>query len=1405
MVRLRHVPIVMALWKLRVGAESYYLAEIASGLDEYYTGAGEAPGTWTGTASALLDLDGAVAGDDLRAVLAGLAPDTGLTPNGAQVVSHPRRVPGYDLTFSVPKSVSVLWALGDPLVQAEVTAGCEAALAEAMGWLEREACFVRRGTNNRKLVRDPAEFGTRRMVADGFVAAQFPHRTSRLGDPHLHWHVLVANMARGVDGRWTALDGIALYSSQRPVGVVFQSAMRRELTQRLGIEWGPIHNDSAEIAGIPVQLLREFSQRHDQIAEWLDLNGLAGARAAEDARLDTRTSKSLLGDFRSLQADWLDRAERLGWGAAKLETLLADTPGAAEPAEERWAIPTWQATPEGPIKSEREVTFEEWAEWLLTAYVTEKTGSFTRFQLTQAVAAHLPTEASTERVERTTDRVLASAAVVQVGDHHNERRDVHAPGRVVSDDRELLYTARSLLAVEQRLIAQLANGAHVGIGVVPPDVVEAVAAGSTLGPDQAAALRALSAHGDGVAVLVGRAGTGKTHTLGAVRQSYEAIGWTVIGLAPSARAARELQDGSGIESMTIARHLVKRVQVDSQTLMVVDEAGMAGTRDLAILIDQAAEVGAKLLLVGDHHQLPEVAAGGAFRAALDTLGDRVVELTINRRQVNEWERHALNELRSGDVATAFAAYRDHGRVVIADTADDIHGIVLGDWRKVWKNGDDTLLLAGTRAEARLLNRHARLILAAEGLLDLDGEVTFNGQGFVVGDRVVLCRNNGDQHLVSGERFRVDNGMRGTVTSVSPDHMTLLTTRGDHVLLDRDYFEAGLVDHAYAVTVHKAQGVTCDSVFVVGPAGLYREAGYVAMSRARHEARIYATTAEAAETLEAHRDGIPLPAEPEPDPEAELLARLDQVAAKNLVIVDDPQAPVIAALVTTTPLPDLAERARFTAYVEMTCGLDNPAAQRAAYAAAVATREHVEVGRRVRAIDRDNVGLVMAIEDTDGACVVHFESVDGRVAVKTLDWSELIVIDNPAPVALSAEAVATLDRRRSAVESAEAAWAAALWQHGVAVGEADLFRRATHAALDDAARQLRADQPDWLTSWIGARPAAPAAACVWDDAVTHIAEYRAIHSVPVETAGIGTRPEQAGAAQEWQGLMLRILEDRLWLADHELPEPTPLASLAPAQLIQRQQELEHLLESAPADQRNFIDRIVTSQLDPTEMHDYLSSAMAVQDARREWILTNWPHVVELEQVTKLIELQAPLAHWPTAQPTEVQAALDELRALVDQPETRELRSLAEIDEAEALGDPIRRLEAQRDHLQRLAAAATPAEAQAVDTELERVNTELRETRRAQRVEKSFDRYSGSTWDSARTTRVATLAHDMLTTQPSWVVDEVRRLHDNGQLNTRDIRTLADDIVARAVTLDRGSVEPIDIEPAGPEPVSVIEVG
>jgi AAA domain/TrwC relaxase/UvrD-like helicase C-terminal domain len=1220
------------------------------------------------------------------------------------------------------------------------------------------------------------------MVADGLVAAQFPHRTSRLGDPHLHWHLLVANMARGIDGRWTALDGTALYRAQRTVGVLFQTVMRRELSLRLGIEWGPTRSDSAEIAGVPARVLREFSQRHEQIAEWLERSGRSGPEAAGQALLETRINKQTSVDFALVEADWRNRAEALGWGPSELEQLLTTTTGTPTKDSSQWVVhdAAWQAGRSTPTI--REVTFDEWVEWLLTTRVTEKSGTFTRFDLTQAVAAELPTGTTITDVETTVGRALASPAVVQVGDHWAERRAIAAPDRTVPDDRELLYTSRSLLAIEERLLTQLAGGLRCGVGILDADSVEAAIAGSTLGDDQATAILVLASAGDRVGVMVGRAGTGKTHTLGILRTVYESSGWDVIGLAPSARAARELQDGSAIASTTIARHLVEQRDITATTVVVIDEAAMAGTRDVAALVDQATRVGAKVVLVGDHHQLPEVAAGGAFRAALDTLDSRVVELTVNRRQTHAWEMAALDQLRNGDLATAFTAYREHGRVIITDTPDDLHAIVLADWNTTRTTGT-TLLLAGTRAEARLLNRHAREILAADGDLDLDQQIEIGGRAFTVGDQIVLGRNHPHQHLESGDRFAVDNGMRGTITELSPQAMTVCVTSGEHLVIDSDYLDAGWVDHAYALTIHKAQGVTCDHVLVVGPAGLYREGAYVALSRARDTARLYATSTQVAGIEERHAQGIPLPAEPNPDPEAELMARLHQSVAKNLVIIDDPDAAPVAELVATTPANELVRLARHAADTELACGVTNPTELRADLDTAIAARTHIEIGRRVRAIDRDNVGHVQHIDDAEGTCTIHFESTDGRTAVRTLAWEHLVAIDNPDPVTLTPAAAATLTQRTAVVADAEHQWAIALAKHGVAPGDADRYRRAIHTAADQAARRLQTEPPEWLTTWLGQRPATPAAAAVWDDATTGIAHHRLIHNTPDTSTGIGHRPADTDDTDRWQRLMLRLLEDRIWLARHPSPHVEPLASTTASELLNRQHDLEELLQAAPADQRQFIDRIVNSALDPTQMHEYLSAVLSARTARRDWIITNWPHIVELEQVTSLITAQQTQPHWPTTQPDPIRTVLDQLRRYAPQVDQREERSLAELAQQAIDQDPVRRLQARQSDLQQLSPHTLSSdEREALHLELVNINNELRRARRQQAGEQALDRYISNPLDDARATRIATLAADTLASQPAWVIDHVRYLHDNHQLTTTDTTKLATRIITTAAHND-----------------------
>ena len=964
----------MSLWKLRVGAEAYYLSQVASGLDDYYSGQGESVGRWVGNAATGLGLDGEVSGDDLRAVLAGLAPGTGLTPNGDQLRPHPRRVPGFDLTFSVPKSVSIAYALGDPLVQGAVVEAGEAAVAETLAWLEREACHVRRGTNNRHAkVPDVEMWGTRRLPGAGFVAAQFRHRTSRAGDPQLHWHVLVANLTRGPDRRWSALDGTGLYRSKRTAGVVFQAALRRELTQRLGVEWTPPVKDSCEIAGIPRRVIRLFSKRRDEIEAELARLGASGPKASEAATLATRKTKGVV-DAAGIVTRWQQEAEAAGWGEAELDRLLASVT---------------------PSKVSPEMNVD-----LLVALVGDgligSDSTFTRHEVAQAVAAVLPAGGATTEVDRLTAGVLAHPEIVAL-------HDPAAPSRPAGWEQR--FTTHRLIALETEIGDAIAAGVASHTGALASETVAVACTLASLGIDQHDAATRLCTQGHQVEVLVGRAGTGKTYTLAAVASAYRAAGWTTIGVAPSARAARELETGADIASFTVPRfdHHCNDHPLTANTVVVVDEAGMCGTVDLHHVIATARRADAKVILVGDHHQLPEVQAGGGLAHAVSTLGDQVCELTTNRRQVERWEIDALDHLRHGDVGDAWDAYLTHDRVRLLDDPIELHRLAVDDWWAAHTTGHDALLLAGTRSEAHALNRLARERAANEHLL-YGPALTVAGRTFQAGDRVLICRNDTNQHTPDGRPVRIDNGMLGTITGANPDAGTLdvrLRT-GEIVRLDRGYLNDGHLDHGYAMTIHKSQGATCDAVFVVGPAGLYREAAYVALSRARHGATLYATSRQAAEIGERdHATGLPLPGETE-HPEHELLTTIGRSEAKTFATTIDPAAACVATL-AQQPLDTLRDRLNQAATAEARAkgaGLTDPADDVAALERARDARRHLLPDHRVRALDRDNVGTIIDLHDTTGDATVLFVADDGTPAVRRLAWSELKPIDHPEPVDLS---------------------------------------------------------------------------------------------------------------------------------------------------------------------------------------------------------------------------------------------------------------------------------------------------------------------------------------------------------------------------------------------------------------------
>jgi Ti-type conjugative transfer relaxase TraA len=835
---------MLNIGRMAPGRADYYLSVVADrdGHDaaDYYLVPGEEPGRWLTTGG--LALEGTVQAEQLRAVLDGKHPAT-----GEQLSSHPaRRVPGFDLTYRPPKSVSLLWALGDRDVAAQVIAAHDAAVVAAVGYLEREAGYSRRAAG-----------GVEAVKVDGFVAAAFRHRTSRANDPLLHTHVLIANVARTTDDHiWRTLDSRRLYAHAKTAGVLYQAQLRWELTRRLGVAWQPVANGVADIAGVDRPLIAAFSARRAAIVEQLAARGESSAKAAQVATLTTRQAKGDRLAEAELRARWRREAEPLGVDGHWYRTLLGRTS---------------PRTPE-PNRIAEELIDRE--------ALTARSSTFTRRDLLQAVAERLPTGLPVALVEQLADKVLAHdpTQLVELGPTRGQLTAVdtirRGDGRLVAADPDgRRYTTRGLLLLEQHAITTALQRTADNVAVVDEADVDRTLQRRTLSDEQATMVRRLTTSGAGVEVVVGKAGTGKTYALDAARHTWQQAGIAVTGVALAARAALELQDTAAIPSTTLAS-LCNRLDTGSTVLpagsvLIVDEAGMVGTRQLARLLHHAADHDVKVVLVGDPHQLPEIDAGGLYRALTTRLP--AIELTDNRRQTHVWEQAALDELRHGDPTVALDTYRSHGRIVAADnTPDDLRERLVDDW---WDTARDdptgSIMIGLRRGDVDDLNHRARARLHTARRLT-GPTLHAGGIELQAGDRIVCLRNNRGLGVV--------NGTRATIRTLDPHQRAIdvLTDDGRPITLDRQYLDAGHVTHGYAITGHKAQGLTIEHTYVLGSQALHREWGYVALSRGRQTNRLYQTA------LDQQLDEIHTHVHQPHDPHASLVARMTRTRAQQPV-------------------------------------------------------------------------------------------------------------------------------------------------------------------------------------------------------------------------------------------------------------------------------------------------------------------------------------------------------------------------------------------------------------------------------------------------------------------------------------------------------------------------------------------
>ncbi|MEZ5220313.1 MAG: MobF family relaxase [Ilumatobacteraceae bacterium] len=1208
---------MLSVSRLRVGQEAYQLSGVAQSLDAYYSGTGETPGVWIGGGASKLGLDGEVAADDLRAVLAGLAPrNGGLTPNGTTPIPHPRRAPGFDLTFKAPKSASVLYAVSDdPRVQAAIVEAGEAATRAAIGWIEREVVRVRRGSHDKAWLAANTERpggGPRQLETSGVIAASFRHRTSRAGDPLLHWHCLVANIAEGTDGKWSAIVHPDLFRNAKAAGEVFQATFRAELTASLGVEWVPgrhVH----EIAGVPRHIIETFSKRSDQIEAWLAATGTPDTPAGRQAAvLATRRNKPEM-EHERLDTAWKAEAIEAGWTPDDAELLVASG-GHLAPVDydQAWRLDTTVFDEHGaPSRIERMVDPDEWIGTVVRSLTADRS-TFTRNDLTGAVAARLGQGASTWTIDRIVNRCIASPHLVAV----------HA------DHQPQAWTSRELVDVEQRFIAALNVRED---GTVPSQAVAAaIADRPTLGPDQAKAVSTICGSDAAVSVMIGPAGTGKTFTLDAVRAAFHAGGIELIGAAPSARAALELEAGAGIPSRTL-QSLIHRWDTGHErlghgTLLVIDEAGMADIRTLEHAVTRQVGAGGRVLLVGDHHQLPEVGAGGGFAHAA-TNAPAVAELTVNRRQRAPWEQNALADLRNGSVAAAVEQYLSHRRVVVEKTNRDMIGAAVDRYLAARDAGHRPVLLAGTNDLVDHLNRAVLDRLLEGGDLDNTSPVSFGDGRFRVGERVVI-RHNSRQTTTTGQLVDIANGQPGTVTNVDAAAVTVrLDSSGQDVVLGDTYLrQGGRITHGYALTAHRAQGGTWDLAISVGADGLHRESSYVAMSRGIHENCLIITDPELRELerearAETERHDTGLDPSPIDDAEADLTKRISRSRAKQLAHTVDPDLATVDTLSRTASLVDLEAASRRGLDAERRAterhGSDGDRLQ-ARIDNTIYVAQHVSIGCHVSPHDRHNVGVVTHLDDDHGSATVLFTSTNGRQARRRFTWDELRIVDaEPTSRPLTTGIEAAIARVTDPLVETLAAWRQDVRQSGVEPGNAHRYRLAANVLLQRETAALIAANPAWLEALIGQQPGDVAGATTWTDAATRIVRYRLAYDLDARTPGVGPRPIDFEAAMDWDDTSVAVAHARVWIASSDRLAPAWPIVPSRSELHTRRNELDELFGTVPDDCRHLIERLQRGALDLDDTAELLEAAGRQQGERQHWIIRNWPHVVEYQEINRTL--------------------------------------------------------------------------------------------------------------------------------------------------------------------------------------------
>ena len=815
------VLMVISIANIGVAHAEYYTSEEALGAVSYYADGGEHSGVWVSGGGWSMTAGTAVTVDTLKAALSYVDPGTGerlgrrYTPGGTYrdplgVERLRRSTSAFDLTYSVPKSISASWAVADTATRRQLQAAYDVSLGAVVDYVQANAVASRKGVN-----------GVERIdVPDGAAIARFDHYTSRAGDPQLHTHLLVMNRVLCSDGKWRTLDGRIVYDHLQAASMYGAAVLRAEISGRLGWSWDRIGtNRHAEIAGVPTDLVAHWSTRRRVVAR----KAQEKVRHFEKTRHREPTPEQRLRlwdeatvQTRERKRDDLGKDLYRGWRADAIDLghdpvgLISSYPTAERLHPDRYDNPEvmvgpWPARVDDRLADHVLATVEQYSVDVSDEQLT---------MLLYSVINASP--------------LLAGSGVVDGRARIDEtytvlRRKVSE--RLVRHDGR--WYSPGLVAAEVSALSWLAADAPAATLVADPDV-------EGLSTDQAAAVGILAGTRTNGTVVVGPAGAGKTTMLARFAQ---AVGpGRVVAVAPTAVAAAQLGGSLGVQADTVAKILLDPERIPAGAWLIVDEATQLATREMAALCGRAQAAGARLVLVGDHAQQGSVTAGGVFASAARSGTVQVAPLSELWRFSDPAEAAATARLRVGNPA-ALRYHHRHGRVSSAAYTET--AATVGDW---WEQHRDeaTLISAPSHALVGQINAEIAARRAAAG--ETGPAVAGDGDRAIrIGDVITTRRNN--RRVCASDNKWVRNGDRWIVEWTLGGG-GLRARRAAHPYIRVDLpagYVAEHVDLGYAVTHTRAQSTTVDAALTVVGASTRLPELYVGLTRGRNHNHLVVVT------------------------------------------------------------------------------------------------------------------------------------------------------------------------------------------------------------------------------------------------------------------------------------------------------------------------------------------------------------------------------------------------------------------------------------------------------------------------------------------------------------------------------------------------------------------------------------